>query len=186
MPLNINKDKENLLQRLERITELIKGSDTKASIVIAGIGIFFTIFSSSEALKGIKLILNNSIKNIDFAKVIFLGCVLLSLGAIAYGIFCLISVLIPRMKKFSSSMNDVKKDSLYFFGEISEIDYTTFRQKMYSETNTKRELEDLLSQIYINSYICNVKYNYYKKGILFSFGGITVFIILYLVGLLIY
>lgn len=45
------------------------------------------------------------------------------------------------------------------------------------------ELEDLLTQIYINAKICSSKYKFYKKGIRSTFIGIAGIIILYAVGI---
>lgn len=176
-------EKSNLIQRLDRILDWIKSCDTKASIVIAGIGVTLTLLTSSDSLDGMKKIIISFIDNINFANLVYLMALIVSLGLTIWGLINLILVLVPRLNKFSGSISNTRASSLYYFGKISNIDYASFKQNMEKEINTPDEIEDLLSQIYINAQICNLKYSYYRKGIMFSFIGIGSFISLYIIGL---
>ncbi|MCM3005888.1 hypothetical protein [Priestia koreensis] len=50
-----NIDKTNLIERLDRNLDWIKSCDTKASIVIAVVGVFLTIFTSETSINMLKL-----------------------------------------------------------------------------------------------------------------------------------
>lgn len=183
--LSLN-DKENLIERLDRILDWIKSCDTKASIVIAGIGVTLTVLTSSNSLMGLKKVMSSLLSNVDFSNFLYLVFLVGALGCTLLGVVNLILVLVPRLNKFASKINDTKSNSLYYFGKISEIDYNSFKQSLEREINTMDEIEDLMSQIYINSNICAVKYNYYRRGIIFSFSGVVAFIVLYLIGLFLF
>lgn len=183
--LNVS-DKNNLIERLDRILDWIKSCDTKASIVIAGIGVTLTVLTSSNSLNGLKKVITSLFSNVNFSNFLFLLFLVAALGCIFFGVVNLILVLVPRLNKFGSKLSGTKSSSLYYFGKISEIDYNSFKQNIEREINTSDEIEDLLSQIYINANICTVKYSYYRRGIIFSFTGLVAFIILYLVGLFLF
>lgn len=103
--------------------------------------------------------------------------------SVIYGGFNLISVLVPRLKSFASEISGTRSNSFYYFGSIANNDYDSFKQKILNESEDD-EIEDLLSQIYINSKICDVKFRFYKTGIIYSFSGIVALILLYVVGFL--
>lgn len=180
---NNELEKENLLNRLNRLLEWIKSCDTKSSIVLAGIGIFLTIFTTDYIINIIKSILVSLVKNINFSNVLYLLLFALSIGLLIYGTYCLTRVLIPRLEKDNVADEGRPADSLYFFETIAKNNYGQFRDKMYKVTR-EEEIEDILSQIYINAKICTFKYHYSSKGIKYSFIGISGVIILYIVGLL--
>lgn len=176
-------DKENLLNRLDRLLEWIKSCDTKSSIVLAGIGIFLTIFTTDYIINELKNILVNLVKSINFSNILYSLLFLISIVLLIYGSYCLIRVLIPRLERDNVAEEARPTDSLYFFETISKNNYIQFRDKMYNTTN-KEEIEDILSQIYINAKICTFKYHYSSKGIKYSFIGISGIIIFYIVGLI--
>ena len=65
------------------------------------------------------------------------------------------------------------------------MDYSTFKQDITGTgIASYDEIEDLLSQIYINAHICTVKYKHYRKGVISSFIGIFGVIVLYGIGFL--
>lgn len=176
-------DRDNLINRLDRHLDWIKSCDTKASIVIAGLGLFLTIFTSEQSLKGLGSVLNVAVKDLNFANLLFLLMVTTSFLSILYGGYNLIRVLVPRLKKDTSLLSNIRNDSLYYFETIADRDFTSFRQSI-SEESESDEVQDLLSQIYINAKICSIKYKYYGKGIQCSFLGISAFIVLYMIGII--
>ncbi len=78
---------------------------------------------------------------------------------------------------------DTRLDSLYYFESIDDKKFLEFKEKMISET-PEEEIEDLLTQIYINARICSTKYSFYKKVIRSIFIGISGVLILYTVGII--
>lgn len=183
MEINNSLNKSDLLQRLDRHLEWIKSCDTKASIVIAGAGIFLSIFTAEHSINMLNQIFAQSINNINFSNFLYLSLFLLFWGLFVYGSYCLIRVLVPMMKKeVIIFQQDTHADSLYYFESIDDKKYSEFREKMINES-PEAELEDLLTQIYINAKICSSKYKFYKKGIRSTFIGIAGIIILYAVGI---
>ncbi|STO53311.1 Pycsar system effector family protein [Exiguobacterium aurantiacum] len=183
MEINNSLNKSDLLQRLDRHLEWIKSCDTKASIVIAGAGIFLSIFTAEHSINMLNQIFAQSINNINFSNFLYLSLFLLFWGLFVYGSYCLIRVLVPMMKKeVMIFQQDTHADSLYYFESIDDKKYSEFREKMINES-PEAELEDLLTQIYINAKICSSKYKFYKKGIRSTFIGIAGIITLYAVGI---
>ncbi|WP_431029660.1 Pycsar system effector family protein [Lysinibacillus sp. LZ02] len=178
-----NLEKDNLLERLDRLLDWIKSCDTKASIGITAVGIFLTIFLSEKSLTGINKIIIAATRDFNFSNLIYLLLIFIAALSVIYGGFNLISVLVPRLNSFASKISGTRSISFYYFGSIANGDYDTFKQKIQNETEDD-EIEDILSQIYINSKICDVKFRYYKKGIIYSFSGIVALILLYVIGFL--
>ena len=180
---NNSVNNEDLLDRLNRHLDWIKSCDTKTSIVLAITGIFFTIFASSPSLNTLKDIFAGIFTNINFANLLYLIFFLISCFICIYGVYCLIKVLIPRLEKDILNDDDLYGDSLYYFESISKNKFIDFKNKMLNESDITRR-DDLISQIYINAYISNIKYQFYRKGITNTFLGITLILVLYIFGLI--
>lgn len=175
--------REDLIDRLNRHLEWIKSCDTKASIVLAVTGIFLTIFSSSISIKVLKEILANIFQNLSFSNLLYLIIFLIGWGAFVYGVICLIKVLVPRLKNNIISDNELHDDSLIYFESVSNNTFVDFKNKMKT-LNEENDKDDLLSQIYINSHICTYKYQHYSKGIKFTFTGMAITLVLFIIGII--
>lgn len=181
---NDSLNKNNLIQRLDRHLDWIKSCDTKASIVIAGSGIFLSIFTAEHSINMLNQILSQTIQNINFSNFLYLGLFFIFWAMFIYGAYCLIRVLVPMLKKeVIIYQQDTRSDSLYYFESIDDKKYLEFKEKMVNET-LEDEIEDLLTQIYINARVCSAKYSFYKKGINFTFIGIAGILALYIVGII--
>lgn len=176
-------EKNNLIDRLDRHLDWIKSCDTKASIVIAAIGVLLTIFASEHSINMLKIILFQSIQFINFANILYLIFFFTSWVAILFGVYCLIRVLIPRLSKDVEVYEGIHKDSLYYFETIAKNNFQEFKEK-FTSSNEEEEITDILSQIYVNAKICTIKYSYYSNGIKYSFLGISGVIILYVIGVI--
>ncbi|PET27185.1 hypothetical protein CN518_27620 [Bacillus anthracis] len=176
-------DKNNLIERLDRNLDWIKSCDTKASIVIAVLGVFLTIFTSENSIDMLKTILSQPIKHISFSNFLYLISFISSLAIFIFGLYCLIRVLIPRLSKETQVYERTYNDSLYFFETIAKNSFQEFKNKV-EQTSEDDEIKDILFQIYINAKICTIKYNYYSKGIKYSSLGVTGILILYIVGII--
>ncbi|WP_251025019.1 hypothetical protein [Exiguobacterium sp. s83] len=176
-------DKNNLIQRLDRHLDWIKSCDTKASIVIAGVGIFLSIFTSEHSIGMLNQILSRAIQNINFSNFLYLGLFLFFWGIFVRGSYLLIRVLVPTMKKEVNLFGqDTYHDSLYYFESAEDKKYVEFREKVFNET-FEDEIEDLISQIYINAKICSAKFKFYQKGIRYTFIGVAGILTMYVVGI---
>ncbi len=75
------------------------------------------------------------------------------------------------------------KDSLYFFEAIAKSTFPEYKEKVAKRIE-EDDINDIMSQIFINAKICTIKYSLYKKGIKFSFLGIAGILILYVIGII--
>ncbi|MGE9752985.1 Pycsar system effector family protein [Bacillus inaquosorum] len=172
--------RDNLIQRLDRHLEWIKSCDTKASIVLAMIGIFLTLFLSEQSLVMLKKILTQSMHTINFSNILYLLIFAFSWCIFIYGAFCLVKVLVPKNKEVLDG-EGLHRDSLYYFETTASNSFSEFKRRVLAEDESD-ELNDILSQIYVNAQICSIKYEYFKKGIKFSFLGIASTMSVYLIG----
>lgn len=184
MENNNSLNKKDLIHHLDRHLDWIKSCDTKASIVIAGIGIFLSIFTAEHSINMLNQILSQTIQNINFSNLLYLGLFFIFWGIFIYGAYCLIRVLVPMMKKeVTIYQQGTRLDSLYYFESIDDKKYLEFKERMVKET-IEDEIEDLLTQIYINARVCSAKYTFYRKGISSIFIGIAGILILYTTGII--
>lgn len=166
-------NKEDALNLLNRIDSWIGNCDTKFSILLALLGIFFgltiNIFSSFTKLKSI---INSWNESVEFYKVIIIICSLLVFTYIILIILCTIFSIIGMNAK----INNTTYNPL-FFGNIAK--YKNINEFENNVTNlTEEEYVSLINeQIYTNSKICTKKYKYYKKALFCLFPAMIIAII---------
>ena len=183
--LNIDKQIEISTQTLERNLGFISNCDNKASIILTAAGVLLTIVLTNEGLASIKEILKKclcqfNIGNCVYAFVFFSSFILLIIG-----ILLLISVLIAR-SGVGKTKDINQKKSLIFFGDINITSSVSGYKKEFKKMNAKDLLDDLISQIYINSKIATKKYSRYNLGLKFTVIGFFLFIGVLLFGHYIY
>ena len=180
---NIDYQIEITTQTLERNLGFISNCDNKASIVLTAVGVLLTIILTSEGLASIKDILKKSLSQITFLNFIYMFVFFSSVIILLSGILFLISVLIAR-----SGISETKgsKNSLIFFGGINSFNKITNYEKAIKKMDKKDLLDDLISQIYINSKIATKKYRRYNLGLKFTVIGFFLFIGVLLFGHYIY
>ena len=174
--------KEDLLDRLNRVLEWIRACDTKASILLAVIGLIMTIFSSEYFFTKYKQIIKYNLNNFDFSKFLFFFILIIFLLLFIFGIICLVLELNPSLISKRNSNRDI--NSLYFFESIANKELAQFKQEIL-ETSIDDDLEDISTQIYINSKICTRKYKLTKFGVLCSMTGTFGIITMFFIGWLI-
>lgn len=174
--------KEDLLNRLDRVLDWIKTCDTKASIFLAAIGIVVTIIGSEFFINKYYQICRFFLKDINQWKIIYLVVSITFLLLIIVGICSLIIELNPSL--ISKRNNNKEIDSLFFFGTIAKKKREDFKEE-YRKSTLYSDIEDLLNQLYINSKICDLKYNYTKRGIFCSTIGIFGILVMTLLGVII-
>ena len=178
-----NNLKNDLLDELDRHLGWIRSCDTKASIVLAMLGVFIVTISSELFLDSQKEIVLNALNNINFSNLIYLMFEVVGYLLFFYGVYNIIRVLFPQLKKSIEPYNEVEDDSLYYFESISSKSYSEYKNQRINRTS-EEEINDILSQIYINSKISTKKYYFYKKGLTFVLWGILGILILHLIGII--
>lgn len=180
---NIDYQIEITTQTLERNLGFISNCDNKASIILTAVGVLLTIILTSEGLASIKDILKKSLSQITFLNFLYMFMFFSSVIILLSGILFLISVLIAR-----SGISETKgsKNSLIFFGGINSFNRIANYEKAIKKMDKKDLLDDLISQIYINSKIATKKYRRYNLGLKFTVIGFFLFIGVILFGHYIY
>lgn len=164
---------EEAFNLLNRIDAWIRNCDTKFSILLALLGIFFgltiNVFSTFTELVNI---INAWDETIKMDKIVCATCCVLVLVYIVLIILCTIFSIIG----INAKLKNATKNPL-FFGNIAK--YKNLREFEKNVKNlTKEEYISLLNeQIYTNSKICTKKYLYYKKALFCLFPAIIIAII---------
>lgn len=159
-----DKIREELEKDLSRIIGFVNSCDSKSSIVMSGV---LAIVALIAGLNGPSLA-DHFKNNLDSAGVILsLVLLIVSVALIIIGLSFVISSLYARGKPD----NQAYHDSLIYYGSISSLEYDDYKESVLSRTN-EDYLEDLASQVHINSIICSKKYRLYNKGLIFSIVGI--------------
>ncbi|MER0139994.1 DUF5706 domain-containing protein [Bacillus safensis subsp. safensis] len=183
--LSESEIKEEAVQTLERINFWISNCDTKISFSLAFAGILLGGFFSSGIITGSLNKLMKGLKEIDkdtpYLKIQYLEITTVVL--VMFIILMIVSLTyLFRGKKGSIDTGvyneaDLSKDSTLFFGTIQNKSFNGFKNSMIGIK--KDELvNDYLSQVYINSKICNRKFTLYNKGVNWLIASTIVFIIL--------
>lgn len=170
--------KSDKIDILDRVINFVYNADTKASIALGLFGVFLTVIITGDSIDSIKEIVKASSESGNFFDCLFLIICTMTIVSFIIGMYKLIRVLFPDIA--------TAKESNIFFGSIAKNkSYKEYKEKL--ENLSKEDyLKDITSQIYINSKICTNKFKNFKYGILFSGCGATVFLILYLIGYLLY
>jgi len=183
--LSESEIKEEAVQTLERINFWISNCDTKISFSLAFAGILLGGFFSSGIITGSLNKLMKGLKEIDkdtsYLKIQYLEITTVVL--VVFIIFMIVSLTyLFRGKKGSIDTGvyneaDLSKDSTLFFGTIQNKSFIAFKNSVIGIK--KDELvNDYLSQVYINSKICNRKFTLYNKGVNWLIASTIAFIIL--------
>lgn len=160
---------------LERIHTSINNCDTKTSIILGIIGVIGGICLSDSIVITLYHYLINNFSTTK-CKVFFVITCMIIVG-IVFGVYKLISVLYARVKKDGDRSN-------VFFGDIAKYNNEGDYKKSLLKMNESDMLDSLISQIYINSKICDAKYQRYNQGIItvgISLALLFVDIILFLI-----
>ncbi len=149
--------------------------DTKASIILAFIGVLVSIaFTSEYLLSGIEI----EIKNIilywidNVGSFCFLSTLMfLSLiGFIVYIALCCYYAITSLKANVNCPNN-----SIIFFGKIAELSIDDYTGKVKSITDEEFEYDKLI-QIHTCAMICNDKFKSYNKSIKYLCMGLLLFV----------
>ncbi|PGK52567.1 hypothetical protein CN918_29850 [Priestia megaterium] len=170
---------------LDRINFWISNCDTKISFSLAFAGILLGGFFSSSIITGS---LNKVIK-----KIIHIDSIheywqtrlieLTTLVLLAFIVLMAISITYLFRGLKGSINSDVYQqaglttDSNVFFGSIANQSYQSFKQKVTIASN-EDNLNDYLSQVYINSKVCQKKFQLYNSGVQFLIYSTVLFVVL--------
>lgn len=176
----INEAKETL----ERVNFWICHCDEKVGIMLGVFGVIFSILISIDGIRNYKELFEIMWKS--FYGKMFSLSIIFSLIAVIVGIFYLIKTLISITDSKIFKEKYMNTCSKIYFDSISKR--TSYKDYKCSFTHMRRQdyINDLLSQVFINSKIASKKHNYYKLGTKMSLLGFALFMILSIIAFSIY
>jgi hypothetical protein len=176
-----------LTDDLQRTIEWIHNADIKNSILLSFIGIIMIpiielLFSRTSNISisvNSLLLREQSLTFILYRFIIFVYLLLIP-TTFLNSVFCFLSALYGRVNLKNIKNKNLIKHSLIFFGTISTMEYHVYKNQILNQRLDSR-VDDLLSQIYINSVICSKKFKLYNQGLM----SMSIFMLLVIVALII-
>jgi hypothetical protein len=180
----MQNDIQNKINTLDRINGWISNCDSKSSILLALLGVFIsTIFTTDFIFNSLQKILfqvfsywKNGIGSYSFLKTLIILSFIISVYCCLKAVLHLLKSLTAKTNSNQTGDSDLCTNSLIHYGSIQEKSFKDFKLSILAETETNK-LEDILSQIYINSKRCQEKFDEYNKSLLLIKVGIITFII---------
>lgn len=156
------RTQEELTGILDRNTAWIENCDSKTSIILAGFGVIVGILLATDYASKFVSIFRYMINNVSFWSVVYLIFSFFVICLIFAGCVCWINVLFARINLNEFSDRGIKSDSLIFFSSIAKYNTLLSYKKHLEKCEIEQLNDDLISQIYICSIICDKKFKYYK------------------------
>jgi cell division protein FtsW (lipid II flippase) len=176
---------EKRFKKLELVNHWISNVDTKSSFVLTFYGVILTIVFASEL--GNKMINTFGYKcatevNGESIKLFFSLIVVIAFFIVViitfYNIY---QTLKGRADPKLYKQKGLQTDSNLFFGTIATKKYADFKEQTKDEKD-KDLLNDLNSQVYINSIIANAKFKYYNRSIIWLIISFILFLIFMIIN----
>lgn len=184
---NLKKiEKDDALDILDRTIGFVNNCDSKASVVLGVFGVLLTILFSSESITELKSIVKEAISAGTCSGVLY--WVILSCTAVGFifGIVKLLQVLFPKTDCDELKQDGLELNSKIFFGGICKSStYKKYKEKMM-RCSEDEYLNDIISQIYLNSVICDKKFKNFKIGVLAALIGFFSFLAVWGIGIIVY
>ena len=165
---------EELNTRLDRVNGWINNCDQKANILLAFAGALAAVLISSDIIKcGYDYLAKpfyeywiNEVDAVLSVKKIIVFSLLVPILYFAFKmVWFLVLVLRPKtiITDLLEEKSVITKNSLLHFQSIAGMKYNDFQKRCIAQSEDSY-LNDLCSQIYCNSKICNDKFENYKLG----------------------
>lgn len=165
-------NRNELEARLDRVNNWVNNCDQKSSILLAIEGVVLTILCTSDYISFIhqQLIFpiynyyetGNGMFSIINTIQLFILAVMFIL--IFLSVFYSLQVIKGTIDTKLFKQSELTEKSLLHFSSISNKSFNEFKKDIVNQSE-ETVLNDLLSQIYINSSICDNKFKYHKKSV---------------------
>ena len=162
-------DRQEALEKdLARIIGFVNNCDSKTSIILG------SVLAAVSLLIGLGA---SSLTSIDNGSVFFYVVIILCAASaflIIIGVLYLLKALHASIEPedYLSGDESAKRSPL-FFGNVADMTFPEYKELVASR-DTETYVEELESQIYINSQICKDKFENYNKGLVCSFLGLLI------------
>lgn len=183
---------DRLQNRLDRVIGWINNCDQKASILLAFIGVAFPLLVSSDfATNTYKELISDFLHYCKkgegaFSFVRFFCFIFTTLSVFGLGtsFVYLLNALLGRVSSLEYKESGLITKSFIFFGSLSKMTYSECNKGFRSQTKSN-EIDDLISQLYINSKICQTKFDAYNKALCYLKLGVLFLLATFITLLLI-
>ena len=163
---DIKEDLEYALKILDRTDSWINSCDNKLSILVGVCGVVLTIFITTESINKAYSFLKGIIQNgKSVGAYLFLAAIIILAVFFCITCFHIINAVIARIDPNKYKQDKMSDTSNLFFGSISKRKYSEFKVS-FIEGAEQDKLNDVLTQIYINSMIASKKFEQYNKCLL--------------------
>ena len=177
-------DEDALQKRLLLTNSWISNCDQKAGLILAATSVILPIVVSNSVfleiiqknVKNLCEILNVGVEVIY--SLVFILTLALFIILLSACIFYLFKCLEGKVDSSVFSEKELQTESLLFFQTIAKKSFRQYKTEI-KQINKKKIFEDYLSQIYINSKICTVKFTNYNKGLKFLKWSLGVLVTLF-------
>jgi len=174
--MKIKNQIANSLKRYDIVSHWINNCDSKSSFLLGFYGVILTLISSSKLINVMKsvLLLRPNLNCIDTYSIKSFFSLLVLLGFAFFTIktfYFIYYTLKASINAEIYSQNSLNTNSNIFFLTIAKNNYEDFSKNINTE-NKSQFLNDLNSQIYINSCIATSKFINYNKSLNSTFIGI--------------
>lgn len=139
-------------------------------------------FLATDYVEKIYSIISGMIDKNIFWSYLYIIIYVLTIVAMIIGCILLVGVLIAKTDINEFNSRSVKSDSLIFFASIANYKKMSDYKSQILSCNSSKFNEDLVSQVYICSIICNKKFDLYKKGLALFTISFIVFLVLSVIG----
>lgn len=171
---------EKSTKKLELVNQWIANCDTKSSFILTFYGVVLTIIFTSN-------IGGELINSFSFTKAKDINCenfknLIILLSSIAFFVTSIITfyqiylTLKGRIDPNVYHQSGLNINSNIFFGSIASKNFIDFENETNSE-DIPKYLNDLNSQIFINSKIVNLKFKHYNNSLMWMFISLGIFIV---------
>lgn len=179
-----SKIEEVLKETLDRIQFWIGNVDAKISFLLSLSGIILGFIFASETIDNIiKGYFNLDVTGLRIWIAIINGIILI--GSVFYISKAIIHFLIAlkgRIDPKEYRQYKVEVKSLIFWRSIADINQYVDYKKRVDSLDEETMINDLQSQVYINSKITKEKFIIYNKGVRFLSVGIVLLIVFKIIG----
>lgn len=164
-----NLDAVKLKDCLDMNNMWIANCDQKASILLAVMGVVFTIVMTSDAIKTIRYYIilpfldyynGNEPMCFSFSRFACFFFMLTTSGVAVLALWNLLYSIKPNLDYVSMLKGNpsMAKKSYLFYGSVANMSYEEFKSAQFDYLN------DLRSQVYINAKIASMKFKNYLEG----------------------
>lgn len=165
-------DRNELEAKLDRVNSWINNCDQKSSILLAIEGVVLTILCTSDYISFVHQQLIFPIYNyyetgngvfsvINTIQLFILAAMFI---IIFLSVFYSLQVIKGTIDTRLFKQSGLTEKSLLHFASISNKSFSDFKRETINQSD-ESVINDLLSQIYINSSICTTKFKHHKKSV---------------------